>query len=212
MFDILGATLKSLGYSINTENPDEIQAALDRLLELKPYAELVETTAEDALPLFESGEIVIMIGWSEDILAGQDTVESLRYILPEEGPLLWGDHFVIPASSSRKYTAEVFLNFLLRPEISAQITNENYYAMANEASLELVDPEIRANTVVFPTENSWLTARCSYRLARKPLKCGRMRGGHFLMKPTKFGNTTHSGDHNSQSRGWKDDMTEDVVS
>jgi spermidine/putrescine-binding protein len=64
---------------------------------------------------------------------------------------LWGDNFVIPANSPRKHTAEVFLNFLLRPEISGRIANENYYPMANEAATPFIDPEILNNPVIYPS-------------------------------------------------------------
>ena len=59
--------------------------------------------------------------------------------------------FLIPANSPRKYTAEVFLNFLLRPEITARIVNENYYPMANDAATPYIDPEILNDPVVYPT-------------------------------------------------------------
>ena len=66
--------------------------------------------------------------------------------------MLWGDNFVIPASSPRPAVAELFLNFLLRPEISARITTENYYATANIAAMPLIDPQITADRVIFPAE------------------------------------------------------------
>ncbi|MCK7519409.1 MAG: extracellular solute-binding protein [Ignavibacteriales bacterium] len=50
---------------------------------------------------------------------------AITYVLPKEGALLWNDTFVIPANSPNKYTAELFLNFLMRPEINATIANEN---------------------------------------------------------------------------------------
>jgi spermidine/putrescine-binding protein len=70
--------------------------------------------------------------------------------LPEEGTLLWGDNFVIPANSPHKATAELFLNFLLRPEISAQIIDENFYALPNEAAYPLIKPEVLNDPAIFP--------------------------------------------------------------
>ena len=71
-------------------------------------------------------------------------------VLPQEGIALWGDNFVIPASSPHPDTAEVFINFLLRPEIGAQIVNEKKYATANEAAHPFIKPEIRDDPVIFP--------------------------------------------------------------
>ena len=74
----------------------------------------------------------------------------MQYILPEEGTYLWGDRFVIPANSPRQYTAELFLNFLLRPDIGAQIVNENHYPLANEAAKPLVDPDMVNDPLIYP--------------------------------------------------------------
>jgi spermidine/putrescine transport system substrate-binding protein len=151
-YDLIGLTLKSLGYSLNSENPDELEAALERMLELRQSSFFVGSYAEDAVPALLSGEAVIMVGWAEDILLAREENENVEYILPEEGTMLWGDNFTIPANSPHKYTAEVFLNFLLRPEISAQIVNENYYATPNEAAYPFIDPEILGDPVVFPPD------------------------------------------------------------
>jgi len=148
--DLIGVTLKSLGYSINSEDPDELEAVLERMLELRPDVLFVGSTAEDAVPALLSGEAVILVGWAEDVLLAWEENEEIVYILPKEGTMLWGDNFVIPANSPRKYTAEVFLNFLLRPEISAQIVNENYYATPNEAAHPFIDPDIVNDPAIFP--------------------------------------------------------------
>ncbi|HHW78883.1 MAG TPA: spermidine/putrescine ABC transporter substrate-binding protein, partial [Xanthomonadaceae bacterium] len=60
------------------------------------------------------------------------------------------DTFVIPANSTRKHTAEVFLNFLLRGDINARIANENRYATPNEAARPFIDPTLLNDPVVFP--------------------------------------------------------------
>jgi spermidine/putrescine transport system substrate-binding protein len=146
----LGIALKSLGYSVNTENPAELEITLQHLLELKPNAAWLyeEETSAD---IVVSGEAVMAAGWAYDVWQAQEQDENVIYVLPWEGAILWGDNFVIPANSPRKYTAEVFLNFLLRPEISGRIINENYYPMANEAATPFVDPEILNDPVVYPT-------------------------------------------------------------
>lgn len=149
-YDLIGATLKSMGYPLNTEDPAILAQVEQRLLELRPNVIFAGSYAEAAMPLLLSGEAFILLGWAEDVVAGRAENESIVYVIPEDGTMLWGDNFVIPANSPHKYTAEVFINFLLRPEISAQIVNENYYAMANEAAYPLINPEIRNDPVIFP--------------------------------------------------------------
>ncbi|MEW5961051.1 MAG: spermidine/putrescine ABC transporter substrate-binding protein, partial [Chloroflexota bacterium] len=164
MRELLVPALKALGYSANSENPDELEAALAHLLKIKQQIIIVDPYAEALIPLLSQGEIVIAVGWAEDALLAQETNAAIDYVLPQEGILIWGDNFVIPAHSPNKYTAELFLNFLLRPEISAQIVNDNYYATVNEAALPFIDPEIRHNPIIFPPNEALTNAEIYFPL------------------------------------------------
>lgn len=149
--EVIALTLKSLGYSANSENPDQLQAALDRLIQLKPNLVFLDDNDVDSLAKAEaSGQAVLAMGYAGDVIAAQAMHVDLDYVYPEEGALLWGDNFVIPASCPNPYTAELFLNFLLRPEINAQIANQNHYATPNEAAYPLIDPDIRDDPKIFP--------------------------------------------------------------
>jgi spermidine/putrescine-binding protein len=79
----------------------------------------------------------------------------IEYIIPEEGTILWMDNFIIPANANNPLGAELFLNFILQPEIAAQIINESYYPMAVDGVEPFVLPEILQNPVIFP-DNSQL--------------------------------------------------------
>lgn len=148
--ELITIALKSLGYPVNTEDPAALEAALQHLLELKPSLTFVEAESEGALTGLLSGELVILVGWPGDALAAQSQNPAVTYVLPEEGTFLWSDGFVISANSPYKDTAELFLDFLLRPEINAQIVNEYNYATANEAAYPFINPDIRNNPIVFP--------------------------------------------------------------
>lgn len=91
-----------------------------------------------------------MYGWAADMLRARARGLNVRYVLPAEAGIQWGDNFVIPAASPRKHTAEAFINFLLRPEISAQIVNEQHYATANQSAYPLIDPKILNDPAIFP--------------------------------------------------------------
>lgn len=146
----IGIALKSLGYSLNSEDPAELEAALERLVALKPGLTLLEWEPAVAAPYLTSGEAVIAVGQADDVLVGREQNPAIAYVLPAEGGLLWGDNWVIPANSSHKKEAEALINFFLRPEIAAQIINETYYWLPNDAALPLVTPEIRDNPAIFP--------------------------------------------------------------
>jgi spermidine/putrescine transport system substrate-binding protein len=151
---LIGLTLKTLGYSANTEDAAELEAALERLLELKPNLAGIDTDLSATASALVSGQTVLAMGYPGDAIQAREENEAVSYVLPEEGTLLWGDTFVVPANSPNKVTAETFLDFLLRPEISAQIVNQNYYANANEASHAFINAEIRNDPVVFPPDEA----------------------------------------------------------
>jgi len=153
--ELIGIALKSLGHSINSLDPAQLQAAEERLRALKPLVSFVEVEAEKATAKLIGGEAAMMMGWTGDAVYASDQNPAIRYVLPEEGAILWGDSLVISAASPNQYTAEVFLNFLLRPEITARIVNEYFFATANEAALVFVRPEIRDNPVVFPAKRDF---------------------------------------------------------
>lgn len=165
--DLFAIALKSLGYSANSENPDELQAALEQLLKLKEVVEFVDTTEASIVPNLASGDSLIGVGWAYDALAARDEGLSVNYILPEEGTFLWGDNFLIPLNSPHKREAEMFLNFVLRPDISAQIVNESYYPMANEAAEPFVLPDLLKDTIVFPPPNDLKNAELVMPLSPK---------------------------------------------
>jgi spermidine/putrescine transport system substrate-binding protein len=152
--EVLAITLKSLGYSANSENPVELEKALARLIALKHHLRTLEDyDLETCAPALASGEIVIAVGYSGDYHISMDMGLAVEYIMPEEGALLWGDNFIIPANSPNKYTAELFVNFLLRPEISAEIVNQKYYASANDAARAFVNAEILNDPSIYPSSS-----------------------------------------------------------
>lgn len=157
--EALGLTLKSLGYSANSEKPAELEAALARLLELQLEPSFLYRYYPDfGTPAMATNEILVAVGFSGDLLESQKKGLKIEYILPKEGLLLWGDTFVVPASSRNQNAAEVFINFILRPEVSAEIVNQKYYASTNEAARPFVHSEILKNTAIYPTDTMLMKA------------------------------------------------------
>ncbi|MGD8793972.1 MAG: spermidine/putrescine ABC transporter substrate-binding protein [Anaerolineae bacterium] len=151
---MVGLTLKSLGYSLNSEDPAELEEALDRLVALKPGLTLLEWEPAVAAPYLISGEAVVAVGQADDVLVGREENPAIAYILPREGGLLWGDNWTIPSNAPNKDGAEKLIDFLLRPESAAQIINETYYWLPNDAALPLVDEELRNNEAIFPSDEA----------------------------------------------------------
>jgi spermidine/putrescine transport system substrate-binding protein len=150
---MIGMTLKSLGYSINSANPQELEAALARLIELKPH--LVTLDWEPAVTttkIIADQSVVAGIGESDDIRAARTRNAKLTYVLPAEGAILWGDSYTIPFTSSKKEAAEKFINFLLRADVAAKLIAENGYWLPNDAAMPLLDADLRSDTAIFPPQ------------------------------------------------------------
>lgn len=151
--DVIALTLKSLGFSANSESPAELEAALGRLLELKPHALALEDFDPDtSAQALADGKVAVSMGYAKDYRVGREKNKAVAFVVPKEGALLWNDSLVIPASSPNRHTGEVFLNYLLRPDISAKITNEKGYPSANEAAVPFVEPSIRNDPVLYPPQ------------------------------------------------------------
>jgi spermidine/putrescine transport system substrate-binding protein len=155
--ETLGAVLVSLGYSINSTDPKELEEAYQKLLELKP-----------ALASFKS------FGWQEELLGGDlllsmvYSIEGIpvsqenpkfKYVVPESGASLWTDTMVIPTSAPNAEAAYKWINFNLKGNIGAGIAERLYIASPNQAVLDLLPQELLENPVLFPSEE--LLAKCS---------------------------------------------------
>jgi hypothetical protein len=102
-----------------------------------------------------NGSICVALGWSGDInIARQRAIDgktghNIQALLPKTGGLLFFDVMVIPADAPRPGNAHKFINYILRPEVHAGLTNKVFYANPNTESKKFVKPEVAANPTVF---------------------------------------------------------------
>ncbi|MGM0571265.1 extracellular solute-binding protein [Marinobacter sp.] len=150
MREVFHIGLRVLGYSGNSTNPDEIEAAYEKLSELMPS---VRTFNSDAprMPYLE-GETDIGMIWNGEAVMGKEDMSSLEYIYPEEGVIVWLDSFVIPRNAANPEAAHKFISFVLQPEIAALISEDIGYATPNLAARDLLPDEVASNRASYPTE------------------------------------------------------------
>jgi spermidine/putrescine-binding protein len=147
--DVMTAPLKALGYSLNSVDPTELNAARDLLKGLAPHVLLLDSDHyEDSL---RSGEAVLGLTWTGglDELKAEPETEDIEYIIPSDGTLYWLDVWTILTGAPHPEAAYAFLNFIQEPEIQGKETNINYYATANDAAKAFVDPAILEDPTVF---------------------------------------------------------------
>ncbi len=148
MRETLGGALIYLDFSPNTTDPGEIQRATEVLLRQKPFlAKYDSETYEDSLT---AKELVLAHGWSGEFFAAQKGNPDIGFVVPKEGTFLFVDNLVIPKDSRRQYTAEVFINYLLRAEVAARNSSQLSYPTPNEAARELIDPKLDSARYTLP--------------------------------------------------------------
>lgn len=123
MREVFGAALKYLGYSVNSTNPDEIEKAKEVILKWKKN--ILKFDATTYAQGVVNGEFWIVHGYPENVfqLIPEEEIDNFEFIIPKEGGAMWIDSMVIPKSAKNKELAYKFINFILRPEISAKISD-----------------------------------------------------------------------------------------
>ena len=148
--DGLGIALRALGYSINTKSEAELKEAYEFLRQLKDSVRVFDITSTKQN--FVNEEVYIGAIWNGDAYIAKEENEALKFVYPEEGALIWIDSFAIPAKASHPENAHLFINFMLRPEISAAVVEEFRYSPASEAVLNLLPEDMRNSRTIAPTD------------------------------------------------------------
>lgn len=149
--DTIGITLIKLGYSLNTTNPNELEEAKQELMRQKPLVRSYEIDTYKGQMI--AGEAAMALAWSGDAMLLMDENEDLEYSIPNEGTNLWFDAMAIPTTSQNKEEAELFINFMMRPEIAARNTEYIMYSTPNVGALEYLPDEIVENEFLYPKGN-----------------------------------------------------------
>jgi spermidine/putrescine-binding protein len=146
--EALGAALKYLGYSLNSQDKAQLEAAKQLLIQQKDWVATYDSEGYE--DLLAAGETQLGQGWSGDFFAAAVEAPQIWYAIPKEGATIWTDNLAIPKTASSQYTAEVFINYLLRPEVAAKVSNYTWYASPNKAATNLINPEITGEPAIYP--------------------------------------------------------------
>ncbi|MFR2838782.1 MAG: ABC transporter substrate-binding protein [Zhenhengia sp.] len=149
--DTIGAALKKLGYSLNSENPGELEEAKQLLLEQRKLVDPIYGV-DNGTSMIATGETALNMIWSGEGLNLQDEYPNLVYTIPKEGVNFWIDSLCIPANAKNVEGAEKFINFVSDKESALRIADEIGYTTPNkEARLE--QPEhVRNNPNAYMTK------------------------------------------------------------
>lgn len=138
---MLGAMLEMLGYSANSTNEDEITKAGEELKKLMPNIKAFDS--DSPKNLLVSGEVKAGVVYGAEAALAMRDNPSIKMVLPEDHLSLWQDNFVIPKDAPHKENAEKFIDFILSPEVSKEITMDYPYHNPNKAALELLPDDVQ---------------------------------------------------------------------
>lgn len=154
--EIIASALQYLGKDPNSVNEADYDAALKVLEKVRPDIRYFHSFRY--IDDLANGNICVVLGWSGDVLnAKASAIEAknkneIAYNIPKEGALVFFDTFAIPKDAKHVDEALEFLNFILKPEIAAQVTNDLNFASANKAATDnFVKKEIKNNPAIYPS-------------------------------------------------------------
>ncbi|MCI3945582.1 spermidine/putrescine ABC transporter substrate-binding protein PotF [Pseudomonas syringae] len=151
---LLPITLNYLGLPPHSEVPSDYAQAKAVLDSVRPY--IRNFSSADYIADLAAGKVCVAVGYSGDISQAQALAEkagngsTINYVVPKEGAPMWFDMVAIPADAQDTKGAYAFMNYLLRPEVIANITNTVHYANGNEKADALISPALWTDTDVYP--------------------------------------------------------------
>lgn len=148
--DSIGIALKKLGYSLNTRNTKELEAARDALKQQKPL--VLAYVGDDVKDKMISGEGALAVMWSGDAIYCKQNNPDLAFAIPKEGSNYWFDGVVILKNAPNKENAEKFIDFLCREDIALKNTEYIGYSTPNKAAYDLLDDQMKNDKTYSPTD------------------------------------------------------------
>ena len=154
--DVIPAALHYLGKPAFSRNPSDYQGVAPMLASIRSSVTLFSSSGY--INDMASGSVCLALGWSGDInIARQRAIEgktgqNIQALLPSTGGVLFFDTMAIPADAPHPNNALKWINYIMRPEVDAGLTNKVFYANPNKDSKPLIKPEIANNPTVFPSD------------------------------------------------------------
>jgi putrescine transport system substrate-binding protein len=151
--EVFQSAMIYLGKDPNRHDPADVALASELVRKIRPFVGRIDP---DLIAPIANGDVCLAFAWSGDVEtarnraleAGKDV--RIAYFVPREGALLTVDMMAIPADAPHPRNAEAWMNYLLRPEVIASISNYVKYPNGNSASLPYLDPSIKADPSVYP--------------------------------------------------------------
>ncbi|WET08087.1 MULTISPECIES: polyamine ABC transporter substrate-binding protein [unclassified Pseudomonas] len=173
--EMLPAALHYLGFPVNSQDKQQIAQAQEVFMKIRPSVAYFHSSKY--ISDLANGNICVAVGYSGDVLQARARAEEanngvkIDYSIPKEGAGSFYDMVAIPRDASNVDNAYAFMNFLMRPDIIAEVTNSIGYSNANAAAMPLVDEAIRNDPASYPPQEVLATL---YAIPDQPIPVQRL--------------------------------------
>ncbi|WP_054343000.1 polyamine ABC transporter substrate-binding protein [Neptunomonas antarctica] len=153
--EVMSIALNYLGLDPNSEKKSDLKKATELIKSARSSYKYFHSG--QYISDLANGEVCVALGYNGDILQAQSRAEEagqgnvIGYSIPKEGTLVWFDLLAIPADAPHPDAAHQFIDFVLKAETAAAISNYVYYAVANTAAEPLLLDEVRNNPGIYPS-------------------------------------------------------------
>ncbi|WP_428550192.1 polyamine ABC transporter substrate-binding protein [Pseudomonas edaphica] len=154
--EMLPAVLNYMGLNPNSTNPEDYKKAEEKLLKVRPYVTYFHSSKY--ISDLANGNICVAAGFSGDVFQAKARAAeagkgvNIAYTIPQEGGNLWFDVLAIPKDATNVKEAHAFINYLLQPEVIAQVSDQVGYANPNPGADKLMEQSIRTDAAVYPPQ------------------------------------------------------------
>jgi putrescine transport system substrate-binding protein len=152
--DVFASVLIYLHRDPNRRDPADVAAASEVLQKIRPFIRYIHPA--QYIADLANGEVCLSLGWSGDVeLARSRAVEAstgvkIAYLVPREGALITVDMMGIPADAPHPHNAQIWMNYLMRPEVIAAISNYIRYPNGYSASMPYILPAMKSDVSIYP--------------------------------------------------------------
>jgi putrescine transport system substrate-binding protein len=168
--EMLRVVLSYLGRDPNSQSPEDLAAGEAALTKIRPYIRNINSS--EYIEALANGDICLAVGYNGDVLQARDRARDankgieIRYIVPKEGSILWFDMLAVPKDAPDLESAYAFLNYMMIPQVAADVSDFRRYATANAAAQPLVQPAVRDDPGIYPPKE--LRQKLAVQLADSP--------------------------------------------
>ncbi|MFO1350537.1 MAG: spermidine/putrescine ABC transporter substrate-binding protein [Gammaproteobacteria bacterium] len=148
--EVVGMALKALGFSVNSQDLEQLRAVERLLIAQKPYVRSYDYVSVSDQSDLISGRVVAAMMYNGDALLVQQRHPNIVYCVPQEGGGLWVDYLVVMASSTHPKLAMRLINFIHEPENAAHLAQTFHQATPNRAAEQLLPADFLANRAIYP--------------------------------------------------------------